>query len=65
MAKYLFDTSIIIGYWRGKGPQFKQWVDDALDGRIDAGISLLTDMELWTQEMKTLGGSSWLMLAAG
>jgi predicted nucleic acid-binding protein len=47
MTKYLFDTSVIIGYWRRKGPSFQQWVDDVLDGRVEGGISLITDMELW------------------
>ncbi|HSW63408.1 MAG TPA: type II toxin-antitoxin system VapC family toxin [Dissulfurispiraceae bacterium] len=44
--KYLFDTTVIIDYLKGHS-QAKQWVDCALDGMIDAGISPLVDFELW------------------
>lgn len=44
---YLFDTCIVIDYLRGKNLHARQWFKDVFDGDISAGISVLTDFELW------------------
>lgn len=43
----LLDTTVFIDYLRGKNPASVQIVSDVLNDRLEAGFSIITDMELW------------------
>jgi len=43
---YLFDTTVFIDYLRGKAGALP-WMENAMRNRYDAGISIITDLELW------------------
>jgi predicted nucleic acid-binding protein len=43
---YLFDSCVLISYYRGD-QAVKQLVDEVVRGPSGAGISILTDFELW------------------
>lgn len=44
---YLFDTTVFIDFLRGNDNQAKTWMQGALDGNYSAGVSVITDLELW------------------
>ena len=43
---YLFDTTVFIDYLRGKAGA-KPWIEDAFRNKFSAGVSVITDLELW------------------
>jgi predicted nucleic acid-binding protein len=47
LDRYLFDTNILIDYWRKSRPAAIVWVERLLDDDISAGISMITEMEMW------------------
>ena len=47
LDRYLFDSSILVDYWRKSRPTAIVWVERLLDDDISAGISIITEMEMW------------------
>lgn len=44
---HLFDTTIFVDHLRGNTTKASQWIEEAFSGYIEAGVSTITDLELW------------------